>query len=104
MAASSVISGEASRTHEEEQEEEENEVADLPSAGDHESSAEVDDGKLDFRSLQQQQHSHYGPEQPKTQTKVLGHSLIHLLARSHSSLNRSLVPFAHSLAPEKVIY
>ena len=55
MAASSVISGEASRTQEEEeQEEEEKEVADLPSAGDHESSAEVDDGKLDFRSLQQQ--------------------------------------------------
>ena len=57
VAAASVISGEASRTHveeEQEEEQEEEEVADLPSAGDHESSAEVDDGKLDFRSLQQQ--------------------------------------------------
>ena len=41
---------------------------------------------------------HCGPEQPKIQTEVLGHSLVPLLVCSHCSLVRLLAYFAHSLA------
>ena len=43
--------------------------------------------------------SHCGPEQPKTQTEVLGHTLVRLLVRSHRSLVRLLrtTCFAHAL-------
>ena len=43
---------------------------------------------------------HCGPEQPRGQTAILGHSLVHLLIRSHCSLT-SLTHFAHSLCSLK---
>ena len=41
---------------------------------------------------------HCGPEQPKIQTEVLGHSLVLSLVCLHRSLVCSLAHFAHSLA------
>ena len=46
---------------------------------------------------------HCGPEYPKIQTEVLGHSLVRSLVRSHRSFVRSLAHFAHSLARGTVI-
>ena len=54
---------------------------------------------------------HYGPEQPRIQTEVLGHSLIHSLVCLHRSLicsQRSLIcllaHFAHSQACGKEVF